>query len=536
MFTLLVVDDEEYAVMGITQGIDWLSLDITRVLTAGSTMEAEEILTRESVDLVISDIEMPGKSGIDLLMWMQVHVPGTQAIFLTGHANFQYAHKALQYGCSEYLLKPVEYQQLVRVVQKLLKERTQELDRSRLVENYREYKNLWETQKPTFISHLWRDILEGRLPGDSRRIQEMFRALDIPVEPSQQVVLVFIKVEQWLEEMDLRDKEVMRFAVRNVATESLMLDRGGIVFQLQDDSQMAVIYVTDASEPLNRLLKNAEGFIEASNTHLNCHLSCYVAAPAGLSDVSGAYKDLLRLEQENITKPNSVLQLHDFRSLSGSTLKAPDFAEWTILLESGRMDTLRVRIHEFLDRISEGQASKEMLESFCYGVISLIYSILHKSGLQVSAVFPAREKLSEGTQFHSTQQAYIWANGLLDAVHEACINTSRNESSMVREVKNFIENHILQDFSREDIANALHFNADYLSRVFKKETGTVLSDHIIFRRMTMARKLLEESNDRIADIAHSLGYNHFSHFARQFRNIAGMTPQEYRMKHRKLQM
>lgn len=90
-------------------------------------------------------------------------------------------------------------------------------------------------------------------------------------------------------------------------------------------------------------------------------------------------------------------------------------------------------------------------------------------------------------------------------------------------------------FFPEDIANALHFNADYLSRVFKKETGTVLSDHIISRRMNMARKLLEETNDRIADIAVPLGYNHFSHFARQFRNITGMTPQVYRMKNRKLQ-
>lgn len=535
MFTLLVVDDEEYAVMGITQGIDWQSLNITRVLTAGSAAEAQEILSHETVDVVISDIEMPGKSGIDLLMWMQVHAPDTQTIFLTGHANFQYAHKALQFGCTEYLLKPVDYEQLLQVVRKALNERSQELDRTRLVENYREYKNLWETQKPTFISHLWRDIMEGRLPGDSRRIREMFRALEIPVEPSQQVILVFIKIEMWLEEMDLRDKEVMRFAVRNVATESLMLDREGVVFQLQDDSQMAVVYVADAAELPSGLLKNAETFIEACNTHLNCHLSCYIAAPAGLADVSGAYKELLRLEQENITKPNSVLQLHDFRSLSGSTLKAPDFAEWAILLESGRIETLRVRIREYLDRINEGQSSKEMLESFCYGIISMVYSALHKSGMQVSAVFPEREKLSEGTQFHSTQQAYNWAHGVLDIVHEACNSTTRNESSMVREVKNFIENHMLQDFSREDIANALHFNADYLSRVFKRETGTVLSDYIIFRRMTMARKLLEESCDRIADIAHSLGYNHFSHFARQFRNIAGMTPQEYRMKHRKLQ-
>ena len=175
-----------------------------------------------------------------------------------------------------------------------------------------------------------------------------------------------------------------------------------------------------------------------------------------------------------------------------------------------------------------------MLESFSFGIISMVYGALHKSGLQVSDVFTSRDQLSEGTQLNSTQQAFQWAQALLQAVYDACSRSTRNESAMVREVKQFIESHILQDFSREDIANALHFNADYLSRVFKKETGTVLSDHIISRRMNMARKLLEDTNDRIADIAHTLGYNHFSHFARQFRNITGMTPQEYRMKNRKL--
>lgn len=537
MFTMLVVDDEEYALLGITQGINWEALGIHRVLPATSFDEAQAILASQEVDVVISDIEMPGKSGIDLLAWMQSHCPDIPTIFLTGHANFQYARKALQFGCVEYLLKPVDYDQLQEVVKKALEQLQLEKNRQLQVENYLEYKNLWENQKPTFVSHLWRDIMQGNLPGDSRRIRELFHALEIPVEPSQQVTLVLVQIEQWMERMDIRDKEVMRFAVRNIASETLLDGRQGVVFQLVDDTQMAVLYEngdTGHSPGLESLIRNAESFIENCNLHLACHLSCYIAPPTDLSEVSTTYKELLRQEQENLTKPNSVLQWQDLRTLSTSTLKAPDFPEWTVLLESGRLDMLISRIREYLNRISEGQASKEMLESFCFGIISMVYGALHRSGLQVSEVFPDRERIGEGTQIHSPQQALQWAQGLIETVHTACSQSTRNESAMVREVKHFIESHILQDFSREDIANALHFNADYLSRVFKKETGTVLSDYIISRRMNMARKLLEDTNDRIADIAHNLGYNHFSHFARQFRNLTGMTPQEYRMKHRKL--
>lgn len=534
MFTLLVVDDEEYALRGITQGIDWSSLDIGRILAASSVDEARAFLETENVDVVISDIEMPGKSGIDLLVWLQEKCPEIPTIFLTGHASFQYARQALQHGCVEYLLKPVEYEQLKEVVKKALEQRQYEKDRKLQVAYYQEYKALWEHQKPMLSSHLWRDIIQGRLSGDSQRIRDMFHAMDIPVDPDRKVLLILIKIERWLEQMDLQDKEVMRFAVRNIASETLLKSSAGVVFQLADDTQMGVIYAADDPTTLSRIVRNAEDFIENCNSHLACHLSCYIAPSAEIAQISETYRELLRQEQENLTKPNSVLQLQDFNDLSTSTLKAPDFPEWTMMLETGRVAPLLKRVMEYLNRIGEGHASKEMLESFCYGVISMVYSTLHKSGLQVSDVFPTKEQINEGTRIASTQQAQQWAQMLLETVYEACARSNRNESAMVREVKSFIESHILQNFSREDIANALHFNADYLSRVFKKETGSWLSDYIITYRMNIACKLLEETDNRIADIAQNLGYNH-SHFARQFRNIIGMTPQEYRMKHRKFQ-
>jgi two-component system response regulator YesN len=534
MFTLLVVDDEEYALRGITQGIDWSALDIGRVLPATSFDEARAILETNAVDVVVSDIEMPGKNGIDLLVWLQAHQPEIPTIFLTGHASFQYARQALQHGCVEYLLKPVEYGHLTEVVKKALEQRQYEQDRQVQMAYYEEYKHLWDTQQPMLSGHLWRDLVQGRMPGDSHRLQELFRAMNIPVTPGQPVLLVLVKIERWQESLDVQDREVMRFAVRNIASETLLNDMAGAVFPLVEEAQMAVVYnAADAQTPA-ALVRNAETFIDSCNLHLGCQLSCYVSQPTDITEISVACRELLRQEQENLTKPNSVIRVGDFSELSSSTLKAPDFPEWTMMLESGRLEPLLARVRDYLKRIGEGHASKEMLESFCYGIISMVYGTLHKSGLEVSDVFPEKTRIQEGLRIASPQQALQWARELLEGVHGACARSNRNESAMVREVKAFIEGHILQNFTREDIANALHFNADYLSRVFKKETGAWLSDHIITHRMNIACKQLEETDKRIADIAQELGYNH-SHFARQFRNIIGQTPQEYRMKHRKFQ-
>lgn len=534
MYTLLVVDDEEYALLGITQGIDWAPLGISRVLGATSADEAEAILLAETVDLVISDIEMPGRTGIDLLVRIKALQVDTHVIFLTGHANFEYAQKALQHGCDEYLLKPVDYQQLVDVVRKVLKVREDDRDRSRLYEEYQEKESLWTSQQGTFSSHIWKDILTGRMPGDSPRIPKLFRSMEIRMDPTRTVTLVLVKIEQWLGEVADSERDVMLFAVNNVASEVLLAGYEGLVFQMDADAMAAVVYDSPAADRRTDLNRNAARFIEECNTHLSCLLSCYIADPCTLPELQRTYGTLLSLMQNNLTRPNSVLEVRSFHAGETTAIKTPDFREWGVLLESNQIDLLQSHVREYLIRIGEGTTSKEMLESFCYGIISMVYSYLHKANVQVGDVFPNRKKLLEGATICTVRQAQTWVQDLLEALTVSISGTGRNMSSIVREVKNYIEAHILQDFSREDIANALHFNPDYLSRVFKKETGVILSDYIITRRMTMARKLLEETNDRVADIAHQLGYNHFSHFARQFRNITGQSPQEYRMKNRKI--
>src|SRR5690606_8075796 len=96
MYNLLVVDDEEIAIRGIVQGIDWSSLPIDKVYTAYDAVEARQLYRDHTIHVMISDIDMPNETGIDLLGWVNEHSPNTETIFLTGHADFRYAQQAIQ--------------------------------------------------------------------------------------------------------------------------------------------------------------------------------------------------------------------------------------------------------------------------------------------------------------------------------------------------------------------------------------------------------------------------------------------------------
>lgn len=86
--------------------------------------------------------------------------------------------------------------------------------------------------------------------------------------------------------------------------------------------------------------------------------------------------------------------------------------------------------------------------------------------------------------------------------------------------------------TREQIAEKVHFSEDYLSKIFKKETGISLNEYITQEKIAYAKKLIEEDKDSIGNIAVRLGYSSFSYFSDIFKRNTGCLPREYRKKSR----
>lgn len=115
MVQLLVVDDEIHSAEGVKCAINWESIGVNRVFTAYSMAQAQKVLEQESIDMMISDVEMPQGSGFDLLQWIHQHKHIPVTILLTSYAKFQYAKQAITYQCLDYLLKPISREQLLEV-------------------------------------------------------------------------------------------------------------------------------------------------------------------------------------------------------------------------------------------------------------------------------------------------------------------------------------------------------------------------------------------------------------------------------------
>ena len=113
---LLMVNDEVITVETMKAEIEWETYGITKVFTAYDVEQAKECISRNAVDLILCDIEMPGESGLELIQWMQDAYPEIICIILTGFPDFNYARSAISLGVYQYLLKPVSFEELEKVI------------------------------------------------------------------------------------------------------------------------------------------------------------------------------------------------------------------------------------------------------------------------------------------------------------------------------------------------------------------------------------------------------------------------------------
>lgn len=113
---LLLVDDEIITLNTLKVVVPWNALGIHEIFTASNIMDAKEILQTQPIQIVITDIEMPNGSGLDLISWMQEQTPDIIKILLTCHSRFDYASMALKCGAMDYLLKPIDLKEIEEII------------------------------------------------------------------------------------------------------------------------------------------------------------------------------------------------------------------------------------------------------------------------------------------------------------------------------------------------------------------------------------------------------------------------------------
>lgn len=161
MLKILIVDDEQIVRDGLVFTFEGGRYEIDIVGTADNGIEAVPVIEQHKPDIVLTDIKMPGMDGLELAQWIREHYPEIKVIFLTGYSDFDYARNALKLEVSDYLLKPVDEDELFKILEKIEKKITCE---NTIRQEYAKASSVLDTEMPYLREKFIADVLKRKIP------------------------------------------------------------------------------------------------------------------------------------------------------------------------------------------------------------------------------------------------------------------------------------------------------------------------------------------------------------------------------------
>ncbi|QHW30940.1 response regulator [Paenibacillus rhizovicinus] len=540
---MLIVDDEPYIVNSLRElfeEAEQLRLDL---YTANSAAEALDWLGKTRIDIVLSDIRMPGMSGLELQERIREQWPSCKVIFLSGHNEFGYVQAAIQNGSAGYLLKTDDDEDIIRTVAKAVRELASERSIHSFIDQAKEQmrKALPVLQRDFLVS-----LAEGETMSEAKRAGR-FRELELKLSASRPVMLVVGRVDRWEDHYSSVDKELLLYAAQNIAVEVLsrsavmataVIDRSRFIWLLQPDGEgrpESASWVRFVQESLDFIQDRCKSLLQVPLS-----LSSTVQ-PFAWEALSAKYAHLSQLLIRGLGEGDEMLLYEivghaedggdaaDSRKERTSHQRQVRITQLRTLLESGQS----VPFAELFDSLfaeASGQHYEELQEIY-YSAATMILSQINRW----SAYARIAERLPMNKLFaldaHSSwPEAARYLRQMADALFELLAEDSSEKSNeVVEKLHRYIHDHIDGDLSLVRLADEAELNASYLCRLYKQLTGIGLSDYITDAKLALAKQLLGETGLKVSEVAVRIGFDS-GYFSRYFKKSTTLTPQEYREK------
>lgn len=548
MYRLLVVDDEMIIADGLYEvlsNLPQLELDVYK---AYSGDEAVRQFERTRFDIVLTDIRMPGLDGLQLLDKIRERWPSCRVIFLTGHNEFSYIYSAFQYEGVSYLLKTEGYEKVIQMVEQAVMDIETELKAESLLKKAQEQ---LDATRELLQNDYVKGILNEQL-GVQEINQKQFDELAIPLQADGPVLIMLGRVNSFASGLTYATKSRQLYRIRLIANQylSARVSYVGVVNESMDPIWLIQpLQGSLGEEGWVRTMTFMKGSLEliqsACNESLGEVLSFVLDdSPVVWTDLAERFSMLNMLMNYRIGQGCGMLLL-DKHMIEQELQPSGDgqrekslvrHAKLSLLadqLEHGQRVEFRAALLECAAALADIDSMHHIPAQELYYSIGLVFmSYMNRWNLvETVAARIGLHKLMQPGEHESWKLAFDYLNHVGDMLFSL---QSQEEERRARHVITVIQKHVQEHLHDPDeislvrLAELVYFNPSYLSRLFKQVTGTNLSEYISSSRMTRAKRLLENPDAKIQDVAELVGYGTATNFTRSFRKATHMTPQEYR--------
>lgn len=523
MYRMLIADDEALIAQGMKRAID--RLELFEVITVSNGLEAYDRIRSGGIDAMLLDINMPDMNGIELLRKLSETGRSIPTAIISGYEEFDYAKLAMRYGASDYVLKPVLPKDVAAIGLKIF----EHLEREKLQKQRSdELRQFVMNQRGIIKQKLLSDILDGSVERDRLKEIRKLYGMDLRGEYFTVSVICIRRAKEGMGEMEFQ------IALRRVEQEIERIFADvpeAILFNMENARYVLLISAVVPFEAslLEQLLNDTadvlagfdgiEAFIGKGEevTGLECVSDSYHSANEALD-----YQAMFRNER--------VYVISDYRKNSRITALQRMLGGMETHLRHMQYDLVEEAINRIFDHMNaerEEYTASQLI--FVYNRMNCaLMSVMLENGLM--AMDSGLPDLNLDGRQPSAEELRGRALSLLGVLRKEIFRSySDKNRGISQKVADYIrENYADSGLSVNRISAELNYSANYLGNAFKREYGESINDYLTKTRVEMAKKLMDESDMRVYEIAFAVGFNDQHYFSKTFRRIVGVSPSEYR--------
>ncbi|AIS60413.1 response regulator transcription factor [Listeria ivanovii] len=493
MIKIVLVDDEPLIVKGLESIMPEFEQEIEVVGTAQNGAVALEKYGDQEVDVLLTDIQMPVMNGLELIDEWKKRQPSTKMVVLSGFEDFHYIKRGLSAGIENYLLKPLNEQELKETLIQIEKKQVTD----KVIPKEEAYyilrdNTIWRWLHLRINKEEW----EERLALYDMTLGQTKNAVLIQIQPTKQV-----NKEAW---------KLLSEAYRAKYSFMLLTPDNEIILGIEE--------LTSLSEQILAIQSDIKTVLENEAFYL------FVSEKVqGEVMYPQAFRQLTRLLPERLVQESGSLIAFHKRTKHTWRPKRKQYQLAQLLVMNNEKEIkawIRRFFQEWLDHKVESDPHQML-----HILNELLVMLAESDPRELSE---SMEKIAEETSIEGLEEATL-TYAIRYYNHKK--QTDESKSPIIQNVLTYIKEHFAEGMSLKTLGNDFHINAVYLGQLFQKEMGEHFTDYLNRYRVNYAKEELLLTQDNLTIIASKSGYTDMAYFYRQFKKHTGETPNRYRKIH-----
>lgn len=530
-YSVLLVDDEEEVFQVMMKKIDWEALGFQVAGYAKNGMEALDMAETLQPDVVMTDVKMPYMDGLTLCRKLKEMYENVKVIIFSGFDEFEYAKEAIKIEAEEYILKPINANELREVFERVKINLDKELDERRNIDKLRRY---YQESLPVLQDGFYTALLDGRM--SEKQIVQYAANYQIDLTGAYYVVSVLhisSNHDAGTQQREL-DPLLQTVSVKNLADEHLadrwkartVLYLGDIILISQLEGPDELFAFTDS---MDKFCKMAARVCNAVTTAGIGH----VCSEIGQLQISyqGAQNAMAYRVLYGNGRAISIAEIEPQEGTEDTHWEENAIRDILKSVKMGEPEDLRQTVASFIQKIRTARNSLEQYRILLMELVAELYRFTNDNHWKTEEIFDGNDDVYEHLLHLETPQLLeAWLYDKCALMQEKITNDRQDstKSFVTKAMEYAREQYADKDLSTESLCRALNVSAAYFSTVFKKETGRTFMNYLTDYRMEKAVDLLIKKNEKTYIIAEKVGYGDANYFSYVFKKQYGMSPSKYK--------